>query len=312
MNSRNFGRRFGVFNLYPCLIAATLVAVAEPTAQAQGDVPEPLPTATLLSTSGTSPNDAALDSAIHASLERLGVVTVAVRPGLDLRAVQLAIGCTGESARCLRAVTAQSDVQILIAPSLRREEGALSLSILYFDARNEHDLRHVERQQDGEELLSETLDAIPSMLRELFRLPSARGASQDGTGQGSATAGSGSSRPSLVAPVLVTGTGLLALGGGIVAGLMMRSNEQDYQALRITTPAQVDAAIHKRSLAKDEAVVANVLYGVGAGAIAIGGVWLAIALTHRSGQAVEPQTALMPVVGRGHLGLTLIQRGPAL
>lgn len=289
-------------------VAVCLFAAADVRAQgAEPEVPAPLATATLLSPTGASASDAAVDSAIHAALERLGAVTVALRPGLDLRAVQLATGCTGESVRCLRAVTSQSGVQILLAPAIERHDQELVLTLLYFDSRNENDLRRVQHTQNGSTIGPETLDAIPDMLRELFRVP----APESIAGADAVAKGDRYARPIPAGPLLLGGAGVLVIGGGAIAGLMMQSTEREYQALPIMTPAGVDAAIHKRSLAKTEGVVANVLYGVGAGAIAIGGLWLALALTHARAET-EPYTAVVPLVTSGHLGLSLIHHGPAL
>jgi hypothetical protein len=313
----------GVLASLVLTLAGTTLAHAQAVSS---NTPTPLPTTTLLSVSGASKNDTALDSAIHAALERLGIVNVTLRPGLDLRAVQLAIDCVGETTRCLRAVTSQSGVQLLLAPSLERHDQGLSLTLLYFDSRRGGELRRISRHKDGTEGGPELLDAIPDMLRELFRLsapvPALAAASApepapqstvttDNTPSDSEPAAGPAhyARPLPVGPLVLGGAGVLVLGGGVVAGLMMQSTQRDYERLPVTTQAEANAAINKRSDARTQALVANILCGVGASALAAAGIWLAIAL---SDPRDEQQTALVPMLAPGQMGLSLVHRGGSL
>jgi hypothetical protein len=293
----------------PFAIALGLLLAAAASAPAHAQrtkVPAPLPTATLLDTSGASAHEAdQIDAAVHAALERLGLVTIALRPGLDLGAAELATGCVGETVRCLRALASQSGVELVLAPSLERRDQEIVLTLLYFDARAGGELRRAARSQDRPDLGPELMAAIPNMLRELFRLPDAARAGSDDDATATRP------RPFPTGAVLLSATGVLVLGGGVVTGLMAQSTQRAYERQAIESPADVDAAIHKRSLAKTEALIANVLYATGAGTLAFGAIWLAIALSQPKGE-LEPQHAVLPLIGPGQLGVTLVYHGRAL
>ncbi|HEX4352561.1 MAG TPA: hypothetical protein VHZ95_06600, partial [Polyangiales bacterium] len=126
--------------------------------------------AALFATSGAGDDDAALDPSLLAAIEKLGAVRVTARPGVDLETVQLAIDCAGQSSACLHAVAATSGTDGLIASTLTRTDRELVLNLIYFDAQHERITRS-ERKQAGSVLTPALLDAIPSMLRELFGLP---------------------------------------------------------------------------------------------------------------------------------------------
>jgi hypothetical protein len=301
-------------------IAAWLCGVAHAQQAATAQPASGRPSAALFATAGAVPGDEALDAALQAGLDKLGVVRVTVRPGLDLEAVQLAIDCVAQTVACLHAVAAESGVQILIAPALVRSDAELVLTLLRFDARESGSVPvRVEHKQPGTRLTPELLDALPDLLRELFGLSQAVGPveappsaalSDVEAAETSRLATPAHSEPALLGPLVVGGVGVLLVGGGVAAGLMMQATHDEYLKLPLNSEQQVDQAIDTRSRGETQAMVANVLYGVGAAAIVAGAIWFAIEL----GDAHEgrAQTALLPALGPGQLGVTLLQRGPSL
>jgi hypothetical protein len=306
-----------------CLAGVLSLALSPCALHAQAEAAE-RPTAALFATAGAIETDAALDSALQAALDTLGVVRVTVKPGLDLEAVQLAIDCVGQSAACLYAVAAQSGVEVLIAPSLTRSADGLALSVLRFDARadtgNAAPQRAV-RKQSGTQLKPELLDAIPDLLRELLgvarepdtgSVPLQPSAAPNAPLDEVPPATAENDRLSLyLGPSIVGGAGVLMIAGGVATGLVMQSTHDDYLKLPLQNMADVNRVIRKADSGKTEATVANVLYGVGAAAIVAGAIWLALELSDtRDSRA--PRTALVPAIGPGQLGVTLLRRGAGL
>jgi hypothetical protein len=303
---------------------------AVPSSSASASSKEKLPNAVLFSTGGSRASIGPLDSVIQAALERLGVVNIASRPGMDLNAVQLAIDCVSETQSCLRAVANQTQAQILIAPSLQSTQSELVVSLLRFDVADGQ-MRRVLRRQPGTSLKPETLDAVPSMLRELFNIPEptpqpAPVASESTTtepeGTDSATTllppiieppqEPASSGPLPVGPFLLAGAGALVLGGGAVVGAIMLSTQDDYNTLRISNERDVTKANDLKDSAKTQAVIANVMYGVGGAMLVAGGIWLAVALSQPARRDDDWRTAVVPAVGPGQLGFAIVHRGGAL
>jgi hypothetical protein len=299
---------------------------------------------------------------LSARLEEMRTVHLAARPGMDLNAVLLALDCVSETAQCLRQVTAQNSVDIVISPSLERATGELVLALMKFDARDGQ-IRRVLRRQPGTTLSSETLDTVPAMLRELFGLPPepagkalptpggpgkapapglAPSASplttepvpvDDGTAPLEAPSGAleptsepphmhetGSRVP--VGPIVLASSGVLALGVASVFGIMAMSADTESHDLLTNPdhlPPEVDRGRELEATRDTNALVANVLFGVGGAALVGAGIWLAVELTSKpdrqvAGQAHarEQHVSVAPWVGPQQLGLVLTQRGVGL
>ena len=306
-----------------CAIAAVwLACVASSTAAQQLPTGGKQKTAVLFSTSSTKGGTAPLDSVIHAALEELNVVTVVGRPGMDLNAVQLAIDCVSESPQCLRAVAGQTNAQVLIAPSLQSTPSELVISVLRFDT-SDGQMRRVVRRQSGSTLRSETLDGVPAMLRELFGLPEpapkAPEAAPPVAGEQLQPEPAPLIEPpqepeegrSLSAgPFILGGAGVLVLGGGAIMGAVFQSNNDKYNAQPEARNDDEAAALSDlRDTTKTQAAIANVLYGVGAAALVAGGIWLAVELSQPARSETDWQTAVVPAVGPGQLGLSIVHRG---
>ena len=342
-------------------ISATAHAQGAQGKRSSGSTAAP-PSAVLLATSGGAGSSGALDSVLSARLEEMRTVHLAARPGMDLNAVLLALDCVSETAQCLRQVTAQNSVDIVISPSLERATGELVLALMKFDARDGQ-IRRVLRRQPGTTLSSETLDTVPAMLRELFGLPPEPAGKalpapgpggpgraptpgvepsgsplttepvEDGTVPTEAPSGAleptsepphmhetGSRVP--VGPIVLASSGVLALGVASVFGIMAMSADTESHDLLTNPdhlPPEVDRGRELEATRDTNALVANVLFGVGGAALVGAGIWLAVELTSKpdrqvAGQAHarEQHVSVAPWVGPQQLGLVLTQRGVGL
>lgn len=276
-----------------------------------------LPSAALLTTgtvrSGTeAERDAALDSVVHAALDRMNAVEVVARPALDLQSIQLALDCVGETPTCLRAVAERLQADVLIAPATQRTDGEVVLSVLYFDARN-GELRRVSRRQSGTELQPETFDAVPQMLRELLQVdaqaaeaPAQSPALEPQPVDVERDLGATLEPQAADAPIgalVLGGVGVLALGTGVGFGISMLDTQDEYRALDVSSSSEADAARDKLDQGRTQALAASVLLGVGGAAIAASAIWLAVELA--GGGEPESGAALHPWVGPGQAGLSL-------
>jgi hypothetical protein len=299
-------------------VAACAHAVA--AAQAVGANPEPaLPTAALLSTAGARAGERALDSALQDAVRSLGMLRLKLEPQLDLPAEQLAVGCDGETPRCLRAIALQSNVQILIAPVLRHDAQGLVLETFAFDTRAAGTLRRVTRTQTGQVLTLRLIDQVPGALRELFGVEAAAAQPRStsnavaGSPQEAETRATVARKPAgkfPLAPALLAGSGALLIAGGATAGLIMQHTQHDYTRSMVLTESDADSSASQAAAGKRQAAVANVLFGVGGAAVVAGAIWLAVTLMDDHEQ--RPQTAILPTLGRGQLGIALIQRSDSL
>jgi hypothetical protein len=307
-------------------------AVAQPKegatqqADASGSSGGQLPNVVLFSTAGPRATMGSLDSVISASLGKLDVVKVAARPGMDLSAVQLAIDCVGETPPCLRAVAKQTQAQILIAPSLQTAQSELVLTILRFDVDTGQSRRALHRQP-GTTVTSETLDRVPGMLRELFDVPEPKPQPSPSASESKTTEQQPSeletvppyieppqepaARPVPIGPILLGGAGVLVVGGGLIAGAVKSSTQDKYNSLRLTSMSDVDELIDLGDQAKTQATIANVMFAVGGAMAVAGGIWLAVALSQPAPRE-DWQTAVVPAVAPGQLGLAIVHRGGAL
>jgi hypothetical protein len=240
-----------------------------------------------------------------------------------LSALQAGARCRDESVRCLRSVAQHAGVEVLLAATLERGAGELTLSFMAFDARADAVTR-VAHWQDGSDVTAETYAALPNLLAALFPEPGppdmdfvAEANASGGTQQQPArpldvATGSGvhAAQRSLLAPILVASGGALLLGAGIVTGVMLNSTQSDYTDKQVNTRADAERADALRSRASTEASLANVFYGLGNVALVASSAWLAIELWG-SGNKREhaSNTTLAPWIAPRQLGLVLRHEG---
>jgi hypothetical protein len=83
---------------------------------------------------------------------------------------------------------------------------------------------------------------------------------------------------------------------------MMKNTEDEYASIAVTDEASAARADGKREQGQTQALIASLLIGAGAAALAAGSVWLAVEL----GDVQESRgTALRPLLGPDHAGLVL-------
>jgi hypothetical protein len=314
----------GTVSILPIL--ACLAWGGASTARAESAKRSHMPSAVLLATGGAPSGGEALDSVIQAGLEELALVNITARPGMDLGALQLALDCVAETTQCLHAVTTQSGAQILIAPTVQRTPSELILTLLRFDARGDGDMRRVLRRFPGKTLGPAALDAVPEMLRELFGLPPKPKPAAEAPAPAKTPPATkppapaplplpegpmepAASRPTPVGPLVLAGAGVLVIGGGVVAGLMMQANQDKYNKRAPATIPEAQSATDTKSTGQTQATVANVLFAVGGAAVVAGGIWLIVELSRPRPQYDETLTSLRPALGPHQLGLVLTQRG---
>jgi hypothetical protein len=254
--------------------------------------------------------EATVYSKVVAALRELHVADVLPEPPLDLEAVQLAIDCMEQSARCLREVAHRTNARVVIAPSLTHHSDGLELSILFFDEQSDEAPHKAMRRQSGDSLAQATLDAIPGMLRELFQVeaetppaeaePSAANEAQPAPTEEAAPASNRGGLP--LGPLLLGGAGVASLAVGLTIGALMHKTQNDYAAHAVTTQAEAAAADAQRKRGNREALLANVLIGAGAAAILAGSLWLASGLAHEDKPA---QARIAPVLGPNEAGLSV-------
>jgi hypothetical protein len=104
--------------------------------------------------------------------------------------------------------------------------------------------------------------------------------------------------------VIVAGAGVVLVGVGALMGALMSDTQREYKRQPVTTMDEAEAADVLRERGKRQALIADVLFGVGGAAIAAGGVWLVLALTHDE----APQAAVVPELGPDHAGLRVAGR----
>jgi hypothetical protein len=268
--------------------------------------------------------EVAAEREARAALESLDGVALLPQPPLDLEAVQLAIDCPDESAKCLEQVAKRMKADVLIVPSVKRGDGALTLRLLCFDASAGAAPRALERKQRGGTLERETLDAVPGMVRELLGIEPESEPEPAPAAEPTEDIAPPTTQPTAVdedqnarlplAPVLVGAGGLSLVAAGLVVGAMMQSTQHSYAMRTIATQDDVLRAEEERQRGKDQALAANVLLGVGAAAVVGAGVWLAIELKHNAAKPAEPaaddgeepQARLVPLLGAKTAGVALI------
>jgi len=103
-------------------------------------------------------------------------------------------------------------------------------------------------------------------------------------------------------PLVLGAGGLAVVLAGLTVGAMASSTESDYQARVVNTPKQAELAERDRARGKREVLIADVLLGTGAAAIAGAAFWFVIDRRHADRST---RTALTPHLGPDGAGLVL-------
>jgi hypothetical protein len=289
-----------------------------PLARAQAPTPPTPPTTAVVQADVRDESLGSLGRAItrvvSARGEALGAIELSGTPALGLEDLQLALGCIGETTECLGAVARQLEVDALLVPALERTEGTVVVSILYFDGRTgEGRARRGARRVSAEAGDDEALAAVDPILRELFELgdaPAGDGLDLETGGEGTGTGSNGgvtSDNSELpVVPIVVAGAGAAIVAAGVVFGVLSMNSQSEFASTMVDgTEGSVDAALAAHDRAVWQAVTADVLFGVGAAAIATGVVLFIVDLM---GGESEPEVAITPHVGPDRAGVALSGR----
>ena len=266
----------------------------------------------------------ALDPVVLAQLEAVVGVTAAARVALDLPAMEIALDCVGETPECLRAVVAQTNTDSLLAPSVQTAGNEQVVTLLYYDARGQGELRSVVRRHHGPNVQRAALDAVPGMLRELFGIAEATPAAPPSEQPSSEPAAApdnaiepavepAQARPFPIAPVIVGAVGVVLIGVGTAFGLAANASEKKYAGYDPTVEeheaarASADQAVDAYDKGHTQALISNITVVAGAAALATGAVWLIVELSSDGGpEETSPAgVALSPRVAPGQLGIAL-------
>lgn len=246
--------------LVPAVLGTSLPAVAQD-----------LPTAVLLRThAGDGVAEATahgFDRVLRQRLDAVDVVTIEGSVELDLEAIQLALGCIGETESCLGSVAEETGGTLLVYASLDVTSGSSVVSVNRFDSRD-GTLRRAVRTVGADEVLA-TADA---MIRELWDLPPSAEVDDGPDPVPVATPGLSP------VPFVVLGLGVaIAAGGGAALGIGFSDADRYRNYFTVNGPpesmADIDAALAIQSQAQTELAVGSVLLGVGGAAIAAGTIW---------------------------------------
>jgi hypothetical protein len=284
-------------------------ATARADSLTHGDPPEVL---VIAAQSKPGSAEADVTEAVRAALAELSEVKLLPPSPLDLEAVQLAIDCTDESARCLAEIATRMKADIVIIPMLKARADSLELRVRCFW---QGAVTTAMRKQAGTQLDAALLDAVPSVLHELLPLgdppaepvpasepePAELGEPElAGEEPASVEGDEGGGLP--LGPMLLGGGGLSLIAAGLVVGVIANASEDDYASRTIDTVEQAKRADAVRERGESEALAANVLLGTGAATLIAAGVWYALEGETESAPA---HATLRPVLGPHSAGLLL-------
>jgi len=276
----------------------------------------------------------ALARVVRSRLGELDTWRVDGTPDLGLEAIQLAVGCMGETSDCLRLVAEQLGVSVLVVPSLDHagENTVLGLTLYRTDV--DPPLATATRQLGGADSHGGVEEAAHAALVDLLgdrpewwsEDHQGAGAASDThdvldtpgddaasdthdvldtpdddatSGHDEAPASSGLFRYRWGWLTASGGVALLAIGAGL--GLASQNNDDSYGSAPTSTRAEVDHALSLYSKAQRQGRAANALFALGGVAVGTGLVGMLLGL--RSQPREQARLSVLPVVGPGTLAL---------
>ena len=213
---------------------------------------------------------AVLLRAVRTEMEKLEVGTLLPTPPLDLDALQLAVGCVGESPGCFEALAAQIRADTLVIVRVADLDAGFELQLERIKGKTGVSAGIERRRAASDRGGAGVLDAVPAAVRALF--------------------GFAPLPPPVVAlaegptwrPFAVGGGGAALLVVAAVMGGLSSSAEADYQTKTspgaIQSRADVDSALEDLDRAQGRAAAAHVFLALGSALVAGGAVWLGIEL----------------------------------
>jgi hypothetical protein len=205
--------------------------------------------------------------------------------------VQLAVGCSDESASCLTAIAHAARANAIVVRSLVQDEGGrVHLRLLYFEPATGRapTTSEITAALDQREQLVQDIPGAVERLRwgaqaPVGEEPPARSTAQVDANRVAQPVAAHAAAPteSRVAPTtwIMLGAGAALLTPGIVLGISASNDYGDFRRTQISTRAQADRARRDFESIETRSTIASVLIPAGALAMAIGGSLLAFNLT---------------------------------
>ncbi len=262
----------------------------------------------------------ALDPVIGSGLGEIANVTIAARAAVDLPSFLFAIDCPGETIDCLKAAATQSEAEGVVAGSLRIDGADIVFTLVRFDPKQTAPVR-AERRYTGAGIGERALSDVRDMLTELFQSGVPAAGSETVPAATPVPAAEASSpltsaspppraRPLPILPIVIGGIGVALVGTGVVFGVLKNASEDEFaderpneQPTNALGRASADRATEAFDRAETQAVISNVMFGIGAGALIGAGVLFYWQMREqRSGEA---RVAVTPALGTRIVGLTM-------
>ncbi len=264
----------------------------------------------------------AVDAALAAQLADIaGIERPTISP-VDYAEIQLTVGCQDQSRACLETIAQTAQVEAIVVRRLTVEPNAgTSLELIYFDARagEPKTVRANARANASAELSA----AMPGLLRELFELSSKPAPASDSATAPVPTAPVAAPQPQRSQPLpppaadggigaltwVVLGTGVAALGSGVVLGALGKHDFAAYKSAPVRTRADADRANAEFDAAHTKGTLANVLMPVGAVALAVGATLLVLDVSSKPDDGdraanAHARLSVTPLFGGGVLTLS--------
>ncbi len=283
--------------------------------------------------------DVAVERELRRALDELKRFELLPAVKVDFEAVQIELDCAEESAQCLHAAALKLKADALFVVTLARQGSSSSLRVVYFDAAAGKAPRAATRSRSSAGSARSWRSELPAVLHALLDEPTPQAlvvaaaphtvepneppkevkpepSPDAATAEVEPAAAEPAAEPSKPAeasdsglfdtlplgPLVLGGAGLAVVATGLVVGAMASATESDYEARVVNSTKQAELAEQDRKRGKREALIANVLLGTGAAAIAGAAVWFVLDRTHTDRPS---ETALLPRVGPDGAGLVL-------
>jgi len=250
-----------------------------------------------------------VDRSLLRQLEAVAGIREPTISPMEYSDVQLTVGCSDRTRRCLGLVAGTIGVDAVLVRTLRvSNAGALDLALLYYDATSDDEplrvqgtLRTSDRAVDG---------VVGSLVRRTFGIPEAVSIEPRPPGsRGHAEPAEEPAPRDATATVrlptwIVLGAGAaLALGAGALELLAARDFD-DYSAIQVETRADADRALDLFDRASTQRDVAVVL-GVGAGlALGAGVVLLILDVSRDDAPRERAATSMVSMVSMVSVGVS--------
>jgi hypothetical protein len=209
---------------------------------------------------------------VSARLEASDRLIVSERPVIPLRDLQFSVGCTDDSAECMKNVAELLEVDTVLVLSVHEEASMTSLVLAAYDAEPPQ-RRSVMRLATGTDRRAELFEDVDSVLEELFGVgrPAPERSTPARTAGVVEIAAPRLEEPG-ASPVgwIFMGTGVASLGAGLALAFIADDTHDAWENAPTRSPAEVDAAIDLRERGERETLAASILVGVGGAALIAG------------------------------------------